>query len=178
VTKFRLYSLTRSFTCIVAVVGIVVAAVPNTPSNLQVAEGERLRLTAFARGVQMYLCQPLAEDPDGFEWAYQAPEATLMDEAKRSIGSHYAGPTWEADDGSKVVAEVRASTDSPGRRAIPQLLLEAVSNEGEGVLSEITSIQRLHTVGGVAPRGGCDASQVDTEVRVPYTARYYFYDAP
>lgn len=176
-TKFRLYSFTRSFALIVAVVGIVVAAAPNTPSSLRVSEGERLRLTAFARGVQIYLCRPLAE-PGGFEWAYQAPEATLMDEAKRNIGSHYAGPTWEADDGSKVVAEVRASTDSPGRRAIPQLLLGAVSNEGEGVLSKITSIQRLHTVGGVAPSGGCGASRVDTEVRVPYTARYYFYDTP
>lgn len=33
----------------------------------------------------------------------------------------------------------------------------------------------LNTAGGEAPATGCDATTVDTETRVPYSADYYFY---
>jgi hypothetical protein len=41
-------------------------------------------------------------DGSGFAWTLLAPEAFLFDRAGRKIGSHYAGPTWETFDGSKV----------------------------------------------------------------------------
>jgi hypothetical protein len=88
------------------------------------------------------------------------------------MGTHYGGPTWQAPDGSAVVAEVRARERAPDPSAIPHLLLAVKSASGKGSFERVRSIQRLETAGGVAPAGACEASQV---ARVPYTATYYFY---
>jgi hypothetical protein len=39
----------------------------------------------------------------------------------------------------------------------------------------VTSIQRVRTAGGAAPAAGCDAARVGEEVRVAFSAEYYFY---
>ncbi len=90
------------------------------------------------------------------------------------VATHYAGPTWESNSGSKVVA-TRASGCSVDATAIDLLLLEAVSNEGQGPFRRVTYIQRLNTVGGKAPTA--PGSAVGMVVEVPYTAEYYFYRA-
>jgi len=62
---------------------------------------------------------------------------------------------------------------TPNPNAIPWLLVKAVSNEGHGIFQRVTYIQRLNTVGGNAPSVPGDVpGQV---ARVPYTARYFFY---
>ena len=94
-----------------------------------------------------------------------------------SIGKHYAGPTWESNDGSKVVGEVKAKDAGPNASAIPWLLLSAKSTTGDGVFSHTQSIQRLHTVGGKAPADGCNQTLLGKETRVPYKATYFFYVA-
>jgi len=88
---------------------------------------------------------------------------------------HYAGPTWEANDGSKVVGEVKARADAPDADAIPWLLLTAKSTSGSGVLASTLSVQRVQTAGGKAPASGCGPAQAQQEIRVPYTATYYFF---
>src|SRR2546430_6151181 len=65
------------------------------------------------------------------------------------------------------------SSPSADSNAIPWLLLQAVSNEGDGKFSDVTYIQRVNTVGGTAPATAGDATHL--EARVPYTAEYYFY---
>ena len=90
------------------------------------------------------------------------------------VGIHYAGPTWESNSGSKVVGTVLERC-TPDPDAIPWLLLKAVSNEGPG-FSRVTFIQRVNTVGGIAPTDPGDF--VGEEVEVPYTTEYYFYRAP
>jgi hypothetical protein len=89
--------------------------------------------------------------------------------------SHYAGPTWQANDGSKVVGEVVAHVAAADNSAIPWLLLRAKAHDGSGVLAGVEFIQRLHTVGGKAPLSGCDAGYAGTRVRVDYSADYNFY---
>jgi hypothetical protein len=131
----------------------------------------------FAEGEQIYQCKPNKDDAAKFEWSFVAPEAVLYDREHNELGKHYAGPTWEANDGSKVVAEVKGRADAPSAGAIPWLLLNAKATEGAGTFTPVTSIQRLETAGGQAPQAGCDASRQDEEVRVPYTAVYYFYTA-
>jgi hypothetical protein len=91
------------------------------------------------------------------------------------MGTHYAGPTWEAGDKSKIVASVKARANAPDSNAIPWLLLEVKSQEGQGMFSNVNWIQRVNTVGGKAPTQPCDASQQNKEVRIPYSADYYFY---
>ena len=59
--------------------------------------------------------------------------------------------------------------------AIPELLLKAVSHSGDGRMSGVTYVQRLDTVGGLAPTAGCDTA--GATARVDYTATYYFYAA-
>lgn len=93
----------------------------------------------------------------------------------KHLGKHFAGPSWEASDGSRVTGKAIANVASPDADAIPWLLVNMVSHEGSGVLSRATSIQRVNTRGGKAPAAGCGASQVGKEVRVPYSADYLFY---
>ena len=162
------------------ITGCAVSKVEKTsdiPAPLRVPASQTLTREVQATGVQIYECSPSNHDPGRFEWAFKAPEAVLRDRSGSVFGRHYAGPTWEAEDGSKVVGEVRARDDGPDPNAIPWLLLSATSTSGQGVLSRTESIQRLHTSGGRAPTGGCDERVVGKEVRVPYKADYYFYAA-
>ena len=99
----------------------------------------------------------------------------MFDRDGKVIGRHYAGPTWETNDGSKVVGELKAKADAKDTNAIPWLLLGTKQHEGAGVFSKVTYIHRLDTVGGKAPAQGCDGTSAGKQIRVPYTATYYFY---
>jgi hypothetical protein len=152
-----------------------VATNPVVPENLKVPAAQVLSLVSPATGVQIYECSAGKTDPTKFEWTFKAPEADLFDLSGRKIGKHYAGPTWESNDGSKAIGEVRARDDGPAATAIPWLLLNAKATSGNGVFSRTQSIQRLYTVGGKAPAQTCNRAQLGKEVRVPYKATYYFY---
>jgi hypothetical protein len=149
--------------------------VPTVSDSLRVPATEILSLETHATGVQIYDCKPSKDDPARFEWVFRAPEADLFDTAGKKIGKHYAGPTWESNDGSKVVGETKARDDGPDVNAIPWLLLSAKSATGVGVLGRTVDVQRVRTVGGKAPMGGCSQPRAGIEARVPYSATYYFY---
>jgi hypothetical protein len=134
-----------------------------------------LALETQATGVQIYVCKAGKDDPTRFEWVFKAPEAELFGSDGKKIGTHYAGPTWEVNDGSTVVGELKARDNGPDPGAIPWLLLSSKSTSGNGILSQTQSIQRLHTAGGKAPAEGCHQAQVGQETRVPYKATYYFF---
>lgn len=150
---------------------------PSVPESLKVPAGQTLTLAARATGVQIYDCKPTKDDPKRFEWVLRAPEADLFDSYGNKIGKHYAGPTWESNDGSKVVGEVKGRDDGPDANAIPWLLLSAKTTSGTGVLGRTASVQRLQTVGGKAPAGSCTPTEAGGEARVAYSANYYFYAA-
>lgn len=170
-------AITRaSLVAIVAGCATSGAATP-LPESLRAPASEVLSLEAAATGVQIYECKPSRDTPTRFEWTFKEPEADLFDKAGRKIGKHYAGPTWEANDGSKVVGVVKARDDGPRTGAIPWLLLSAKSTSGSGLLSRTTSIQRVDTVGGSAPNQACSQAHAGTQARVDYKATYYFYVA-
>ena len=150
---------------------------PEIPDALKVPTTQVLFLAAQGAGVQIYECKAGKDDPTRFDWVFKAPEAELFDSAGKKIGRHYAGPTWESNDGSKVVGEVKAKDNGPDPGAIPWLLLSAKSTSGSGIFSQTQSIQRLYTVGGKAPAEGCDKAEAGKEMRVIYKAHYYFYRA-
>ena len=148
---------------------------PQAPANLQPPAGQVFFMEALASGVQIYDCAAKA-DGSGPGWVFKAPEATLADQRSNPLGKHYAGPTWEAPDGSKVVGEVKARAPSlTPETAIPLLLLSAKSNSGSGVFANVRSIQRLNTGGGVEPAEPCTSAKLGQSARVAYTAAYYFY---
>jgi hypothetical protein len=145
------------------------------PEALRPPAGQVMFLEALASGVQIYDCAAKA-DGSGYAWKFRAPEATLADHDGKEIGKHYAGPTWEALDGSRVVGDVKARDPGPTpATAIPWLLLAAKSNTGTGTFGDAKSIQRLSTGGGVEPAELCTAEKVGQPARVAYTATYYFY---
>jgi hypothetical protein len=148
---------------------------PSVPLALVVPEGNKLAFFFDAVGKQIYACKTTAT---GFAWVFQAPEADLFNPGGELAGTHFVGPTWQANDGSKVVGS-RVAGVTVDRTAIPWLLLKAVSNEGDGRMAKITYIQRLDTAGGVAPPAdACNATTVDGEpARVDYVATYFFYEA-
>jgi hypothetical protein len=148
---------------------------PQVPDNLKVPDGQTVLLEGFGKGVQIYGCTAQAGDPTKFEWTFKAPEANLTNEHGEKIAKHYAGPTWEANDGSKVVGEVQQKANAPRPGAVPWLLLKAKVNEGIGMCAKVMYIQRVDTEGGVAPAAGCDQAHVNAEARIDYKANYYFY---
>jgi hypothetical protein len=157
-------------------VNLNAGAIAQVPEAIKVQASQKLTLEAQARGVQIYECKQSNGDPTRLEWAFRAPEADLFDRGGKHIGKHYAGPTWESNDGSKVVGEFQARADGPDPDAIPWLLLRAKSTSGSGVFSGTHSIQRVRTSGGKAP-AACSETQVGKEARIPYEAVYDFYSA-
>ena len=149
---------------------------PAVPDNLKPPATQTLMLETLAAGVQIYECQMSKADPARYEWVFKAPEAALTDRAGKILGKHYAGPTWEGNDGSKVAGAVKANAASPDANAIPWLLLGSKANSGAGLFGRSQSIQRIATVGGKAPAPSCSAAEAGKEARVVYTATYYFYD--
>lgn len=149
-------------------VALPASAVDPCP-NVQAPSGNTVAAHVYAKGVQIYRW-------NGTSWAFVAPEAVLYADAGQqgAVGIHYAGPTWVSVSGSKVVgAAVERCTPDPG--AIPWLLLQATSSEGPGLFQGVTFIQRVNTVGGLAPT--VPGTVTDEEARVPYTTEYLFYQA-
>jgi hypothetical protein len=132
-------------------------------------------LEVEGQGVQIYAC---GKGSDGYHWVFKAPDAALFDTTGRQVGTHFAGPTWQFADGSKIVGEVVAQASAPSPHAIAWLLLRVKSHEGSGVLSKVDFVRRVDTQAGVAPAAPCDAAQALTEARMRYTARYLFYAIP
>jgi len=144
------------------------------PDSIKPPATERLILTAHASGAQIYVCQAATSGEP--QWTLKAPDAQLRDRKGSLIIRHYAGPTWKHQDGSEVTGKAVARAESPDPGSIPWLLVTATGHAGHGVLTQVTSVQRVHTQGGKAPPAtGCDASKLGSEVRSPYSADYYFY---
>lgn len=161
-----------------ALAALAAGCASQVPDALQPTAGERLWLVTPATGVQIYECAAATDAPGQYRWVFKAPEAELLDRAGRKIGKHYAGPTWELDDGSKITGTVQARADAPDAAAIPWLRLAARSAPGNGALHGTTSILRLDTVGGTAPAAGCGATEVGKQARIAYQATYQYYRQP
>lgn len=69
--------------------------------------------------------------------------------------------------------QVTGSTPDP--ESIPWLPLTKTSHIGDGVMKNVSSIQRLQTKGGKAPAKGCEPSHIGEQARISYAADYYFY---
>jgi hypothetical protein len=134
--------------------------------SIDVPPDSRLVLRAVGSGDQVYSCVHGS-------WVLKAPDAKLLDQEGSVIGRHFAGPTWQLTDGSRVEGKAVAKQVPPDATAVPWLLIESAG--GTGRLAAVRFIQRTGTHGGNAPEGGCSQSELR---RVPYTATYSFYEAP
>jgi len=131
-----------------------------------------LELALPASGVQKYACTS-AKPGDAPAWDPEGPHA-LLNAGEKIAVIHFGGPSWQALDGSLLKGTKLAGADAPDKSNSQWLLLSATAT-GEGIFSNVTHIQRLDTVGGKAPAGGCDAAHLGTKTLVPYKANYFFY---
>jgi Protein of unknown function (DUF3455) len=132
------------------------------------APGETTVLSVHAEGAQVYECKAGADGKPG--WAFREPIATLLADGK-TIGRHYAGPSWENSDGSAVVGKVAGSAPGAAPDDISWLKLDVVSRRGSGVLTAVTTVQRINTKGGKL-EGACD--KAGSFKSVAYSAEYVF----
>ncbi len=152
---------------------------PDVPDAIAVPAGLDPVLFVRAKGSQIYTCQAGADGK--FSWTLKGPEAELKDRKDKVIGQHTADPTsklptWKLKDGSEVTGKTVAHVDSLDPDSIPWLLVNVESHAGKaGVLTNVTTIQRVHTHGGKPGNDACDESHKDAETKSDYTADYYFF---
>src|ERR1700740_1609683 len=109
------------------------------------APGEAIVLSAHAEGAQVYECKAVADGK--VPWAFREPIAPILVDGK-TVGRHYAGPNWELSDGSAVVGKVTGNAPGAAPNDIAWLKLSVVSQRGSGVLTGVTTVQRVNTKGG------------------------------
>jgi hypothetical protein len=148
---------------------------PTIPASLSVPSNQALRITLTGRGVQIYKCSAVPGSANKFEWTLKGPKADLFDADGRKVGHHFAGPTWELDDGGKVIGRVKTKVAAPDSKGIPWLLLDVVEASGT-IMGKVQSIQRIDTVGGKEPAEPAEASNSGQEKQVEYSATYKFYE--
>ena len=160
-------------TVVLLVAGAKVSrATEAVPAALQPPTGYTVAFTAKASGVQIYTSA--ADGGAAPKWVFEAPLAELN--GRKGVIHHYAGPSWEAADGSKVARDTATPVITvPAKRAtdIPLLLVKVTADPAAGVLNKVVYVQRISTQGGVAPAK--PPTRVGTKVGVPYTATYVFY---
>lgn len=156
--------------------GCILAALilPASLANADVPEpvavkGESWIGTIHAEGAQIYECK--SDTAGKLTWQFREPIATLIVDGE-TVGTHYAGPRWELNDGSKILGKVTGRAPGDTDMDIPLLRLESIPESPRGLLAGITSIQRLNTRGGVA-QGPCE--RVGSMLSVPYSAEYVFH---
>lgn len=145
------------------------------PSVIAPQKAAKLRERVYARGVQVYECLAVGQGRESASWAFVGPDAILFDDAGTRIGTHGAGPHWQALDNSRVEGKVEARTDAPRAGDIPWLGLSARSTGPAGRFADVTWIQRVNTQGGSAPQRPCSPAEVGSFERVPYTADYLLF---
>ncbi|MFC3447812.1 DUF3455 domain-containing protein [Amycolatopsis speibonae] len=137
------------------------------PESVKVPAGNERVATYRGEGVQIYGCTNGA-------WTLIQPAATLSHRG-RTIALHSKGPVWTSTvDGSTVGAAAVPGASNPRPNAVPELLLKANLNSGDGIFGKITYVQRLDTHGGLAPAGTCTAG---AQTAVRYSADYAFWVA-
>ena len=132
------------------------------------APGQTMVVTLHAEGAQIYDCK--AGTDGKLAWTFREPIATLLADGK-TAGRHYAGPNWEHSDGSAVVGKAIGNAPGTTPSDIPWLKLQVTSSRGSGVLTGVTTVQRINTQGGKL-EGACD--KAGSFSSAPYSAEYVF----
>ncbi|WP_038496784.1 DUF3455 domain-containing protein [Janthinobacterium agaricidamnosum] len=169
----------------VAAIALLSGCAPLSPNYTQdaladavkVPAGHRVALHTVGVGQITYECRAKKDAPGQFEWAFAGPDAALNDRSGTRVGKYYGPPaTWESVDGSKVTA-TQLAVSPAGAGNIPHQLVKANPASGSGVMSGVTYIQRVATIGGVAPASVCGAANPGSRQTVGYQADYIFWKA-
>ena len=149
----------------------------NLPATVQVPSGHQVAMETVGMGDITYQCSPKKDMADQFEWVFVGPDARLNDRSGKQVGKYYGPPaTWESMDGSKLTAtQIAVAPNGSGN--IPSQLVKGNPAMGSGAMTVVTYIQRVNTLGGVAPASPCAAGNAGAKQVVKYQADYIFYKA-
>ena len=147
------------------------------PDSIKVPAGNKVAMETVGVGEITYECRDKANMPGQTEWVFVGPKAVLNDRSGKQVGTYYGPPaTWQSNDGSKFTGtQVAVAPAAAG--AIPLQLVKANPAMGTGAMTGVTYVQRVATVGGVAPAMACGASNMGAKQIVKYQADYIFYKA-
>ena len=147
------------------------------PDAVKVPTGQRVAMETQAAGDITYLCSAKKDMAGQFEWVFVGPDAGLKDRSGKAVGKYFGPPaTWQSMDGSKVTG-MQLAVAPNGTGNIPTQLVKANPAMGMGAMQGVSYIQRVNTVGGVAPQAVCAASTLNQKQIVKYTADYIFWRA-
>jgi len=149
------------------------------PASLQAGPGQQLDEVLTARGQSVYECR---RDGAVQLWFPEGELATLVDTARRSVGTVTPGGYFVAYDDSHVatrrdaVSQMTAGTlvwarlaakNPPGRSATARMT--------QGRFARTSVIARIDTTGGLPPDALCERE--GGALFVPFSATYLFYSA-
>ena len=144
------------------------------PEAIMVPPGHSKSLSTVAQGTVAWMCKQSDKGP---AWSFAGPAAVLSDDMGKPAISYYGPPaTWEHMDGSKLTGKQLATAPSAAG-SIPFQLVRTNDSPREGVLKDVTYIQRINLNGGAAPASGCDSASLGAKVLVAYTGEYIFWKA-
>jgi hypothetical protein len=162
---------------------------PAVPTEIEVTPPNQVFLIGHAVGTQNYECQPVAS-VGRVGWVLFTPQATLFGELDEQLTTHFFSPnpaedrvvraTWQDSQDTSTVWARATGSAVVDADAIPWVRLQTAGTQvgptGGTTLAVTTFIQRVNTVGGLAPTTGCDRpTDVGKKAFVPYTADYVFY---
>lgn len=147
------------------------------PEAVRVPDGHRVTWETVGVGRITYECRAKADAAGVFEWTFVGPQADLASRAGAKLGTYFGPPaTWAAADGSRITGtQVAVAPNGAGN--LPFQLVKANPATGAGAMNGVTYVQRVATVGGVAPTSACDAGTVGRKEVVNYRADYVFWKA-
>ena len=147
------------------------------PATVQVPAGHKVAMETVGVGEITYECRAEKAVDGPYAWVFAGPDAKLMDRSGKQVGKYFGPPaTWESMDGSKLTATQLAV--APGDKGnIPLQLVKANPAMGMGAMNGVTYIQRVKTMGGVAPTLPCGSNNMGAKQTVKYQADYIFWKA-
>jgi len=144
------------------------------PHALAPPAGNVVALVLVASGDQNYECRATNGK---YAWAATRPQIRLYALDHRLVGHHDDRDVWKYEDGSQVSAKLVVQVAAITPDSISQALFRATSASTPGVLSGVTYIQRVHTIGGQTPTRSCDGASAGIQHKTGYSADYVFFKA-
>lgn len=145
------------------------------PDSVKVPDGHKVAWETVGVGEITYECRSKAGAPGAFEWVFVGPKADLRSRTGAVVGRYWGPPaTWAAGSSAGITGKQLAVAPG-GSGNIPLQLVKADPVMGAGALEGVSYIQRVATVGGVAPSLPCTNDGLGRREVVRYQADYIFW---
>lgn len=148
------------------------------PDTMKVpADHKGLRWKRWGVDLITYECRAKKDMAGQVEWAFDGPDARLVDHLDKQVGKYFGPPaTRETMDGSQITGKQLAVTPG-GAGNIALQFVQANPAVGVGTMAGLTCIQRLKTQGGVAPATACGAANLGAKQTVNDQTDHIFWTA-